>query len=79
MIEKRVKFNFKSYYEPTPANLRKLGDALLGASQFVAGYAVIADHKGLTIAFLIIGLVGKFMTNFFSEQPVVEESNEQNL
>ena len=62
-----MKFSIKYYYHPTPAKMRKLGDALLGVSQFATGYAVVNDSKELAIAFMIIGLAGKFMTNFFAE------------
>ena len=62
-----MKFNIKYYYHPTPAKMRKLGDALLGVSQFATVYAVVNDSKELAIAFMILGLVGKFMTNLFAE------------
>ena len=62
-----MKFNIKYYYQPTPAKMRKLGDALLGVSQFATGYAVVNDSKELAIAFMILGLVGKFITNLFAE------------
>jgi hypothetical protein len=62
-----MKFHYKYYYHPTPAKMRKLGDALLGVSQFATGYAVINDSKELAIAFMVIGLLGKFLTNFYTE------------
>ena len=62
-----MKFNIKYYYQHTPAKMRKLGDALLGVSQFATGYAVVNDSKELAIAFMILGLVGKFITNLFAE------------
>ena len=62
-----MKFNIKYYYHPTPAKMRKLGDALLGVSQLATGYAVVNDSKELAIAFMILGLVGKFITNLFAE------------
>lgn len=64
----KIKFKIKSYYEPTPAKMRKLGDALLGASQFMTGYAVIMDEKWLAFTCIAIGTIGKFMTNFFVEE-----------
>ena len=44
-----MKFNIKYYYQPTPAKMRKLGDALLGVSQFATGYAIVNDSKELAI------------------------------
>ena len=58
-----------SYYKPTPIRWRKLGDALLGVSTTITAY-VIADEWGkyATLAALILGVAGKFLTNFFSEE-----------
>lgn len=56
-----------SYYKPTPRFWRKLGDALLGVSTFITGLAITEDHRELAIISLIIGSVGKFITNFFKE------------
>ena len=65
----KIKFKIKSYYQPTPAKLRKIGDALLGASQFLTGYSIVMDEKYLAFACIAIGTIGKFMTNFFVEEP----------
>ena len=61
------KVNVDSYYKPTPKKWRKLGDALLGVSTTITGFAIYEDMKGIAITALIIGCVGKFLTNFFSE------------
>jgi len=62
-----MKLSIKSYYEPTPKNLRKLADSLLALSLFTTGYAVIMEHKTLAIIFIVLGAIGKFGTNFFSD------------
>jgi hypothetical protein len=73
----------KKYYEPTPKKWRKLGDSLLAAStimslggvwQFENLREIFTDGeiKIVIIAPMILGVVGKFLTNFFStesEQP----------
>lgn len=64
----KIKFKIKSYYQPTPAKLRKIGDALLGASQFLTGYSIVMDEKWLAFTCIAIGTIGKFMTNFFVEE-----------
>ena len=64
----KIKFKIKSYYEPTPAKMRKLGDSLLGASQFLTGYAIVMEEKWLAFTCIAIGTIGKFMTNFFVEE-----------
>jgi len=62
-----MKAGLKQYYKPTPAKLRKLGDALLGAATFVTGLSIISNYKTVAIIAVIVGAVGKFMTNFFTE------------
>ena len=64
----KIKFKIKSYYQPTPAKMRKFGDALLGASQFLTGYSIVMDEKYLAFTCIAIGTLGKFMTNFFVEE-----------
>lgn len=58
---------FKGYYEPTPQLFRKIGDALMGVSSAVTGYAIVEEQKWLAITFLVIGVVGKFLSNFFTD------------
>lgn len=67
----KISFKIKSYYQPTPAKMRKLGDALLGSSQFLTGYAIVMEEKWLAFTCIAIGTIGKFMTNFFvaEEEP----------
>ncbi len=55
------------YYSPTPAKWRKLGDALLGVSTTITGFAIYEEAKWLAITALAIGVVGKFLSNFFAE------------
>jgi hypothetical protein len=63
-----MKPTIKGYFKPTPANLRKFGDALLGVTTTITGSAIFADAKWLAFIALLIGVVGKFLTNFFSEE-----------
>lgn len=55
------------YYAPTPVKWRKLGDALLGVSTTITGFAIYEEIKWIAITALIMGVVGKFLTNFFSK------------
>jgi hypothetical protein len=69
----KIKFKVKSYYQPTPKKMRKIGDALLGASQFMTGYSIVMDEKYLAFTCIAIGTIGKFMTNFFVEEEEVHD------
>lgn len=56
------------YASPTPKKWRKLGDALLAVSTTLTTFSVADDWgKGITIAIIATGTIGKFLTNFFSE------------
>jgi hypothetical protein len=58
----------KFYASPTPKKWRKLGDALLMVSTTLSTYSVVEEWgKSVTIAIMITGVVGKFLSNFFSE------------
>lgn len=56
----------KNYWSRTPLIARKIGDSLLAASIFMSTYAVLNDYKNLGIIIMIVGGVGKFISNLFS-------------
>ncbi len=56
----------KNYYKPTPKKFRKLGDALLGVS-LMAIPANLTGHTWIAVSMFAIGVLGKFLTNFFSD------------
>lgn len=57
----------KNYFKPTPKRLRVLGDTLLGVSTFITGLSISENIKWLAYGSLIIGVCGKFLTNFFTD------------
>jgi hypothetical protein len=63
-----VKKAQERYFSPTPKKWRKLGDALLAVSTTVTTYAIVEEYKWIALAAVLLGAVGKFMTNFFSEE-----------
>ena len=56
-----------NYYKPTPKKWRQLGDSLLSVGTFVGSYAAFAEMKWVAIAAFALGVVGKFLTNFFKD------------
>jgi len=58
----------RNYYRPTPKKWRKLGDTLLGVSTLITTFAVYENVHWVAITALITGVVGKFLTNFFTEE-----------
>jgi hypothetical protein len=72
-----TKFTWKGYWKPTPLMFRKIGDALLGVFSIVSVSSVITEHKNLAIASLVIGVIGKILSNFFTDSPVTEAPEEE--
>lgn len=58
---------FDTYMQPTPKNMRRLGDSLLAASTIATSYAVLNDMKWTAFTVMIVGVLGKFITNFFKD------------
>lgn len=56
----------KNYYKPTPKKWRKIGDALLGVSMLSVP-SELAEYSAIAISLFVLGVVGKFLTNFFSD------------
>ena len=66
MEKKSLKFGISHYAKPTPKRLRRLGDGLLLVSTIMTNEMII-DKPAMASISLICGVVGKFLTNFFSE------------
>ena len=70
MSNNKSKFGLtmKSYGKPTPKWARKLGDAFLAVSTTITTFAIAEDwNKYASLSALLLGVAGKFLTNFFSE------------
>jgi len=61
-----------NYWSSTPKKWRKLGDALLGASTTITGFAIANDNHYIAYAALICGVLGKVITNLFTETEQTE-------
>ena len=69
MSEKtKLKISKSGYYKPTPEKWRKLGDAFLAVSSTITTFAIVEDYDVIALCAVVIGSVGKFLTNFFSEE-----------
>jgi hypothetical protein len=66
--KKITKFHAKGYWKPTPLKMRKIGDTLLGVFSITSVTTMVTDDKQLAIASLLLGVIGKVLTNFFSEE-----------
>lgn len=57
----------RNYYEHTPRRFRKLGDAFIAASTMITTYAIVEEMKVFAVSALVLGVIGKFLTNLFNE------------
>jgi len=62
-----MKFSSRSYMQPTPRNLRRFGDGLLGVSAAITSAGIAGGNDILAYISLGVGILGKFLTNFFAE------------
>lgn len=63
----------ENYYKPTPKKYRMLGDALLLISSSFSGYNFMNHNEEWGLFFLILGTIGKLLTNFANENEVLEQ------
>lgn len=57
------------YSSATPKKWRKIGDALLAVSTMITTYAIAQEwSKYLQLSALILGVLGKFITNLATEE-----------
>jgi len=76
---KKLKKLQRSYWKPTPKKWRKIGDTFLAVSSVLAiGGLWQFDNlkdiftpfeiKSMIVSSIALGVVGKFLTNFFKEE-----------
>lgn len=70
---------FKNYWSPTPKKWRKIGDAILAVGTFITAGSLMAydemkdiftpkEVKIVIATAFVLGVAGKFLTNFFKDQ-----------
>ena len=64
----KIKFGWKEYFSPTPKRLRVFGDSLAAAGTLGASIAVLNGHPIAGTTIMVVAVVGKFISNFFSEE-----------
>jgi hypothetical protein len=64
-----MKFSWKDYFKPTPKRVRVFGDSLVGAGTFAASISVLNGAPKIGTVILVVSVLGKFMSNFFTDEP----------
>lgn len=62
-----MKFGWKEYFRPTPKRLRVLGDSLAAGGTLGASIAVLNGHAIAGTTIMVVAVLGKFISNFFSD------------
>ena len=62
-----MKYSWKSYWKPTPKNIRKFADALLAGAMTVSTFAMINDNPKLAGIIMVVAGVAKFASNFLTD------------
>ena len=62
--------SLKGYFEPTPKLIRKAADSLLAGATLASTFAVMNDHPKLAVAIMIISVIAKVISNFFTDETV---------
>ena len=62
-----MKFDINGYYKPTPSGIRKVGDIMQYGAQIATGASIVNDKPELGLVVMIIGAIGKILSNFFVE------------
>lgn len=65
----KIKFGWKEYFAPTPKRMRVLGDSLAAAGTFGAGIVILNGHPIAGTIIMVVAVLGKFISNFFTEIP----------
>lgn len=62
-----MKIGFKHNFEPTPKRIRVFGDSLAAAGTFGASVVILNGHPLAGTIIMVVAVIGKFISNFFSE------------
>jgi len=63
-----MKFSWKGYFEPTPKSIRKAADSILAGATMAATYSVVTEHEKIAVAIMIVSIVAKVVSNFFTTE-----------
>lgn len=68
-----MKFSWKSYFTPTPKNIKRTADAVLASATLASTFTFIMDHKEAAIWIMGLSVVAKLLSNFLSNDEPNQE------
>jgi hypothetical protein len=66
-----MKLSWKGYWKPTPKNIRKAADSLLGAATLASTFSYVLDHPKLGLIVMVVAVVTKIISNFLSDDETI--------
>jgi hypothetical protein len=83
-MRKKVNGLLCNYWKPTPKRWRRIGDSMLAVASVLAigglwqfdnlkDIFTTVEIKGMIVVSIVLGVVGKFLTNFFKEDTSEKE------
>jgi chloramphenicol 3-O-phosphotransferase len=69
----KLSFGWKHYFAPTPKRFRVLGDSLAAAGTFGASIVILNGQPVAGTVIMIVAIIGKFLSNFFTEEPTSDK------
>jgi hypothetical protein len=83
-MRKKVNGLLCNYWKPTPKRWRRIGDSMLAVASVLAigglwqfdnlkDIFTTVEIKGMIVASIVLGVVGKFLTNFYKEDTLEKE------
>lgn len=64
-----MKLTWKGYWKPTPKIIRKVADSILAGATLASTFAVVNDHSRLAVVIMVVSVVAKVVSNFFTNEP----------
>ena len=66
---------WSNYWKPTTKTMRAVGDTLLGVGTLASSYGIMEGQKDIAIICLGSGVVGKFITNFTTDEKKIHSGD----
>lgn len=74
MSTKRTyKFGTKAFFEKTPSLYRRIGNMFFSISSLGGTFAFLAENKSVGIILFAMGVLGKALTEFFSQEELEKD------
>lgn len=76
-LMKTTSFTWANFWKKTPVWAKRLGNGLMAISVTGGAYALATDNKKISLALFGCAVAGKFLTEFFADEPAEPEKPAQ--